>query len=120
MIIPTSLRLPGLEPIPLSQVLYLQGAWNYTTVHLISGKQHVLACTLRTMQGRTGFLRIHKSFLVNPKHIIGLSRGTARYNGQIKLTGGKELSIARRQYESVRQQVYALQLTPGLTLPTTE
>ncbi|WP_461102698.1 LytTR family transcriptional regulator DNA-binding domain-containing protein [Spirosoma koreense] len=67
---PDTLKLPGLAPMALSQVLYRQGAGNYTIVHPRTGQRLMLTSTLRRMQTRTGFLRIHKSFLVNPCHIL--------------------------------------------------
>ncbi|GAB4021316.1 hypothetical protein [Spirosoma koreense] len=37
---PDMLKLPGLAPLALSQVLYLQGAGNYTIVHLLTGRRY--------------------------------------------------------------------------------
>ncbi|GAB4020027.1 LytR/AlgR family response regulator transcription factor [Spirosoma koreense] len=102
---PDTLKLPGLAPMALSQVLYLQGAGNYTIVHLLTGQRFMLASTLRKLQARTGFLRIHKSFLVNPSHVLSLTKGPARQAKTIQLPNGLRLAVSRGHYEHVCGQL---------------
>ncbi len=57
-------------------ILYCEGMVNYTKIYLASGKDIVLAKTLKSMTLLLGnrFCRIHKSYLVNIDYIIKYSR----------------------------------------------
>lgn len=78
------------------EILFLKSNINYTLVYYKSGKVALLSYTLKKVEqelARTdeSFLRIHRSFLVNEKHIIQSS------NKSVLLSNGKVLPIARRR-----------------------
>ncbi|MGG7666960.1 LytR/AlgR family response regulator transcription factor [Dyadobacter sp. BHUBP1] len=52
-------------------ITYLEGGGNYTYVHTLTGKKYLVCKTLKTMTVRLGlgFMRVHKSFLVNLRQI---------------------------------------------------
>jgi len=74
-----------------------QGA--YTTIYL-QGRQLVISRNIKQVEeqfSRFGFLRVHKSHLINLAHITHYIRG----NGGIAvLSDGSEVEISRRQREN--------------------
>ena len=59
-------------------ILFFEGDGNYTWIHLISGKQRVIARTLLYIQNKTNtenFIRINRKYLVNRKFIVEVGEG---------------------------------------------
>lgn len=89
--------LRGFQVIDLKDVLYCEASGSYTNFHLID--KHVI-CTAKTileyeeLLKDAGFVRVHKSFLVNLLHIKEYIRGEG---GSVILSDGKELEVARRK-----------------------
>ena len=72
-------------------IVWLEADGNYTTIHLINNKRHVIRTTLAEMEEQLpsdNFIRIHKSYVVNKKHITEV-----RANNVI--IDQKELAIGR-------------------------
>ena len=72
-------------------IVWLEADGNYTTIHLINNKRHVIRTTLTEMEEQLPsdyFIRIHKSYVVNKKHITEV-----RANNVI--IDQKELAIGR-------------------------
>ena len=72
-------------------IVWLEADGNYTTIHLINNKRHVIRTTLTEMEEQLpsdNFIRIHKSYVVNKKHITEV-----RANNVI--IDQKELAIGR-------------------------
>lgn len=84
----------GFEVIQTDDILYCKADDNYTHINLNSGKKKLVSKTLKhfetTLQD-SGFVRIHKSYLVNVQCIIGYKKGKG---GTVALKNGKELSVA--------------------------
>lgn len=57
--------------LDIRSVTYLEGEGNYTYVHTLTGKKYLICKTLKTMTAKLGlgFMRVHKSFLVNLRQI---------------------------------------------------
>lgn len=91
---------PQKQRISLSQVVYISGMGNYVTFHLVDKTTILVAYTLSSYASLPGFLRIHKKFFVNMRHVAGL-RSDGRNETWASLTNGVELSIARRRVEGV-------------------
>jgi DNA-binding LytR/AlgR family response regulator len=92
------------------QVLtHLTGDGNYTWLHSETGKKEIKAKTLKAYsQTLPGFIRIHKSILVNPEFISQLE-APARVGeaGSVILQNGVQLSISRRRWAPVLKQLMA-------------
>jgi DNA-binding LytR/AlgR family response regulator len=62
------------KSIPLSEIIMLQANVNYTIFHLKDGKQFMSARSIKlydlTLE-KYGFVRTHRGYLVNTKHLIG-------------------------------------------------
>ena len=89
----------GFQVVEIKDILYCEAAGNYSNFHFTN---HQLVCTSRTMieyerlLEDAGFVRIHKSFLVNLLHVKEYLRGEG---GSVILTNGVELEVARRKKE---------------------
>lgn len=89
--------LKGFQVVELDDILFAESSGNYTNLHFTS-KQMI--CTSKPMHEYeelledSGFIRIHKSFLVNLLHVKEYLRGEG---GSVVLSNGKELEVARRK-----------------------
>lgn len=83
-------------------IIYCEGMGNYTKIYLTTGKEMIMAKTLKAVELLLGdsFCRIHKSYLVNNNHILRYSRS----NGyKITLTNDTVLDVSYRNNERVLQ-----------------
>jgi len=89
--------LKGFQVVELNDILYAESSGNYTNFHF-ANKQSI--CSSKPMHeyeellSDAGFIRIHKSCLVNLLHVKEYIRGEG---GSVKLSGGQELEVARRK-----------------------
>ena len=99
---PTKMRLcipslKGFQVIELDDILYAESSGNYTNLYFLN-KQMV--CTSKpmheyeTLLEDAGFVRIHKSILVNLLHVKEYLRGEG---GSVILSNGHEVEVARRK-----------------------
>lgn len=90
------------EIVPLSEVIYLSGMDNYTRFRIHQKKDIVITKTLKEyedMLEETGFMRIHKSNLVNMSHVKRVISGTQL---QVEMSNGESLSVSRRKVKDIR------------------
>lgn len=90
----------GLQFVSTDQIFYLSSDRSYTTVHLQNGPNIVLSNrSLNEFEGilKTGFVRIHKSFLVNIHHVKEFSKEDG---GIVIMSNGDELLLSRRKKEN--------------------
>ena len=89
--------LKGFQVIELDDILYAESSGNYTNFHFVD--KHFI-CSSKPMHeyeellADAGFVRIHKSCLVNLPHVKESIRGEG---GSVKLSSGKELEVSRRK-----------------------
>jgi hypothetical protein len=87
----------------LDQVAFVQAARNY--VELISGPDtYIMRASMKELETRltdAGFVRIHRSYIVNRSAVIGLERGS---NGEplLRMAGGKTLPVGRAYRENIQ------------------
>ncbi|MBC7885484.1 MAG: response regulator transcription factor [Saprospiraceae bacterium] len=83
--------------VQLDEIIRLQAESNYTRIFLASGKIFVSAKTLKEydeiLNGHK-FLRVHKSHLVNPTHIIKFDR-----TGLLHMSDKSTVEVSRRKKE---------------------
>jgi len=90
--------------ILINNVVLLKGNINYTTFYLQSGTEKVVAHTLKFFEEfleTYGFLRIHRSFMVNPTYISG-------YNAEkemLIMSNGQSANISRRRKHTLKDFV---------------
>ena len=81
--------------VDFNQVVYMEGAVNYTTLYFKNGEKEIFAYTLKAFETNSNinqqFKRIHKAYLVNGLYVEDWQRR------QVLLVGGGKLPIARRR-----------------------
>ncbi|SRR5258705_2628288 len=89
--------LKGFQVIELDDILYAESSGNYTNLYF---SNKAMVCTSKPMHEYeklledAGFVRIHKSILVNLLHVKEYLRGEG---GSVVLSNGKEVEVARRK-----------------------
>lgn len=89
--------LKGFQVVDLKDILYCEASGSYTNLHFADNN---IICSAKPIYEYeelltdAGFVRIHKSFLVNLIHIGEYTRGEG---GSIKLSNGKEIEVSRRK-----------------------
>lgn len=82
-----------------AEVVWCEADVNYTNLHLADERRFVSARTLKDYEDMLtplGFLRTHRSYLVNRMHIDHLDRG-----GFVVLRNGMRVEVASRRREEV-------------------
>lgn len=100
------LQLRGYKaPLPLSDLIWLEGNSNYSLLHRNNAPKLMTAKTLvRWHKLLPDFIRISRGALVNPHHILRLQR-ISTYQVEITLTNGLTLQVARRRISEVFRAV---------------
>lgn len=104
----TRISLPiknGYKILELDQILYLEASNNYCILHLSSNEEFIISKTLKEYNDileDNGFIRVHKSYLVNVSAISGYNRKDGM---SIELTNGVEIPVSRRR-QSLFLEVY--------------
>ncbi len=83
----------GFEVLRIADILYCEADDNYTKIYL-EKRQKLVSKTLKYFEESLhphGFVRTHKSFLVNVNEIIKYRKGKG---GSIVLSSGKELAVS--------------------------
>lgn len=86
-----------------SEIIYLEANLNYTIFHLKNGKKILSSSTLKvheTSEQLEHFLRVHKSFLLNPTSIVGYTQKGKK--AVIELNSGTKVQVARRKLSVVK------------------
>jgi two-component system, LytTR family, response regulator len=89
--------LKGFQVVDLKDVLFCEAAASYTNFYFTD--KHFV-CTAKTileyeeLLEDAGFVRVHKSFLVNLLHVKEYVKGEG---GSVILSNGKEIEVARRK-----------------------
>ena len=84
-------------------ITWCQADDNYTALHLADERRFVSARTLKDydeMLSPFGFIRVHKSALVNRKHVDGIDG-----EGRVRLRNGVRVDISRRRMEAVVREL---------------
>ncbi len=88
------------KKVLVDSIILLEGNVNYTTVYLDNGKRKVIAHSIKFFEPfleTHGFLRVHRSFLINPIHVKG-------FNSEefiLTMSNGQKANISRRRKQTV-------------------
>jgi two-component system, LytTR family, response regulator len=94
----------GVHFFKTEDILRLEADKSYTHIHLLNQRPFIASKTLKhfeEMLDEFGFIRTHKSHLVNPKHITRISSD----NGFVLLSDGTKVEVSRRKKDEVQQQL---------------
>jgi two-component system, LytTR family, response regulator len=87
--------LHGFNILDIEDIMYLEGENNYTVFYTL-GKKHIVSKTLKEYEELlldSGFMRIHKSSIINMKHLKQYSVKEM----EVIMSDKKTLSISRRR-----------------------
>ena len=92
----------GKSIIDLSDILYIKGDDNISTIYLSKNRKITISKTLKYFEDLldTNFIRIHKSYILNLKFA---SRIISKEVHFIELEDGTQLPISRRNYSKVNE-----------------
>jgi two-component system LytT family response regulator len=100
-----ALRAAGrISFVNVEDILYAQAAENYVQLHLRSARHllHVPIATLEASLDPEMFLRIHRSLIVNVRHVQELETG-AHGEFVVVLKGGAKLQASRGYHEKIKR-----------------
>ncbi len=101
---PTEMRLclptlKGFIILKLDEIIYCEAERSYTIFHLEANKSVIVSKPLldyENLLNDAGFLRIHKSFLINLRHVKEYQRGEG---GTVIMNNNSEIEVSRRKKE---------------------
>ena len=91
--------MKGFRVIDIADIIYCESESSYTIFHLQTGQTITASKSIveyELLLEHSGFCRIHKSFLVNLRHIREYIRGEG---GAVMLTNDKTIEVSRRKKE---------------------
>ena len=74
--------LEGFEIVPIGSILYCEAEDNFTRFFLDNGMSHLICRTLKYFEDVLKdhrFIRIHRSYVINPDYVIRYSKGKGGY-----------------------------------------
>ncbi|MGB3076828.1 MAG: LytTR family DNA-binding domain-containing protein [Chitinophagales bacterium] len=101
LVIPTP---EGFLLTSISSILYCKANGNYTEIILDQNKKLISSYTLghfNDILTAHNFIRIHRSYLINPHKITGYKRGEG---GSVVMSNGEELDVSRANKEMFLQR----------------
>jgi len=91
----------GIQFFKVSEIIRLEGERNYTQFHLTGNRNYLSSKTLKEYEeilAEKGFVRIHKSHLVNSKFVSSVDS-----DGKMILKDHSEVEISRRRLTEVKR-----------------
>ena len=95
----------GFEVILLQDVIYCEAESSYTRFHLPDKKMVITSKTIKEYEYLLAdifFVRVHRSYLINLKHVKEYRRGD---EGTITMTNGQEIKVAKRKKDFFLQKM---------------
>lgn len=108
----TRLALPtgqGLRLVNAADVIRCEGDNNYSTFVVTGGESIVVCRTIREYEeilSESGFVRIHKSHLINLRHLKQYLRETQRDSGgHVVMDNGNKVEVSRRRKDELLARI---------------
>lgn len=97
----------GKKEVLLERILYIESEKHKVIFHVMEAEMKLYTIykkldEIEELLEQHGFLRIHKSFLVNMKHVESMN------NYKVKLTSGQYLSVPKLKYREVKEKFIML------------
>ncbi len=86
--------MEGFEVVRMSDIMHCQASGNFTEIFLTSGEKKLICRPLKHFEeilGEAGFMRIHRTHLINLEYVVGYLKGKA---GQVRLEDGTEVQVS--------------------------
>ena len=90
--------------LPIGSIVFLKGSGNYSTFYMDTGEELFLSRGLSYYEKKLlkeGFFRVHQSYLVNLKHVSGVSHKETL----IMLTNGDSVNLSRRKKKEFLKEI---------------
>lgn len=90
----------GIDFFKIADIIYCGADGSYTVLHCINKQKQLISKNLKDFENllsNSGFYRVHKSSLINLKHVKKYIRGEGGY---VILTDDHHISISRRRKEA--------------------
>lgn len=97
--------LKGFQVVSISDIIYCEASSNYTIFHFTNKTTIVASRPIHEYEALlddNGFVRIHKSFVINLEHVKEYLRGEG---GMVILSNGQDLEVSRRKKEIFIQRM---------------
>jgi two-component system, LytTR family, response regulator len=99
------MRVPnrnGFDLITIKDIIYCQSAKNLSSLFMSGGKEHVIARSIGQLEEdlADGFLRVHKTHLINLAHIQSYIRGEG---GQVVMSDTKHIAVSREKKHALME-----------------
>ncbi|MDE6313463.1 MAG: LytTR family DNA-binding domain-containing protein [Lachnospiraceae bacterium] len=90
-----------LIPIPKSQIIFMEAEGNYLNIHKIHGVEKYRDTLFHMEQelGHKEFIRCHKGYLVNCRHIVKMSQN------QLEMSNSKRIPVGRNYEKEVKRKI---------------
>ncbi|HWK02056.1 MAG TPA: LytTR family DNA-binding domain-containing protein [Puia sp.] len=95
----------GLTVFPVKDIIHCQAEINYTQFFFTSGQKLLAIRTLKEYEellGDCGFIRVHKSHLINVQHVKSYTRGEG---GTVTMSDGTLIDVSRRKKDEFLQRL---------------
>ena len=91
----------GSVPICLSGILFIEAYGHKNTIHTDTRDYHIYEYmdSLEQRLSGEGFVRVHRSYIVNPKHVVNIN------NYMITLDDGSEIPVPKVRYKNVKEMI---------------
>lgn len=98
----------GLTVYPVKDIIHCRAEVNYTQFFFTSGQNLLVVKTLKEYEDLLddcGFIRVHKSHLINVQHVKSYTRGEG---GTVTMSDGTVIDVSRRKKEEFLQRLEML------------
>jgi two-component system LytT family response regulator len=98
----------GLDIYELANITHFEADESYCHVHFLDGTQQLICRKLGEVEEalqQAGFLRVHKSGLIQLKHIVKYIKGEG---GQVVLKNGATVDVSRRKKDELLSHLHRL------------
>jgi two-component system LytT family response regulator len=96
--------MDGFQVIPLADILYLEGAGNYSKIYMLTDETLLSSHNVGYYEDyllNEGFFRISRSHIINLSHVSRISR---KEGGFVVLNNNIELSLASTRKDDLRKR----------------
>ncbi len=94
----------GFEVVNLKDIVHCDAHDNFTDFHFVSGQKMMICRTLKFYEellGESGFMRVHKSHLINLDHVMKYKRGKG---GQLTMSNGAVIDVSPNKKDELMEQ----------------
>ncbi len=91
----------GSVPICLSGILFIEAYGHKNTIHTDTQDYHIYEYmdSLEQRLSGEGFVRVHRSYIVNPEHVANINNYT------ITLDDSSEIPVSKARYKQVKEMI---------------